>query len=50
MFAEYVGLEQDVASQIEAWRENPSETKSNILRRILPERPEVEEAAPPVTC
>ena len=44
MFAEYVGIEQDVASQIEAWRENPSETKSDILRRVFRERPGVDGA------
>lgn len=37
MFAEYVGIEQDVASAIEAGRENASETKNDILRRIFRE-------------
>jgi hypothetical protein len=44
MFAEYVGLEQDVASHIEARRQSPSETKSDILRRIFREWPEARNA------
>ena len=47
MFAEYVGLEQDVASQIEARRENPTETKSDILRRLLGVRSEPDIVANP---
>ena len=35
MFTEYVGLGQDVASHIEALRERSSETKNDILRRVL---------------
>lgn len=44
MFVEYVGLEQDVASEIEARRETRSETKNDILRRLFGERPMLQEA------
>ncbi|MBS3928185.1 MAG: hypothetical protein KGZ65_07110 [Sphingomonadales bacterium] len=39
MFVEYVGLEQDVASEIEARREDRSETKNDILRRLFGGQP-----------
>ena len=51
MFAEYVGLAQDVASHIESRRERRSETKSDILRRVLgvgPEATPVAENSAPV--
>ncbi len=35
MFSEYVGITQDVASLIESYRDNNTETKSDILARIL---------------
>ena len=35
MITEFVGMTQDVASQIEARRTDPAETKNDILRRIL---------------
>lgn len=44
MFAEYVGLAQDVANHIEALRERGSETKSDILRRVLGVGPETKRA------
>ena len=47
MFVEYVGLEQDVASEIEDRRENKSETKNAILRRLFGKRPMHQEAGVP---
>ncbi|MBX9643561.1 MAG: hypothetical protein K2W91_05595 [Novosphingobium sp.] len=44
MFAEYAGLEQDVASEIEARREKPSETKNDILRRLFRMQPTTQNA------
>lgn len=43
MFSEYVGLSQDVASLIEAHRTDSSETKNDVLRRILPRSRRVDE-------
>ena len=36
MYSEYVGISQELATLIETHRTNPSETKCDILLRILP--------------